>query len=196
MTTGNKDEQNSHLHDNGYEQIGEDDSNYCPSEESYHSHLSEDNVDELMNDEDEACSFSKNGLSMKVNLYFENVIEFRKALNHYAITNEFDYFIQKSDPTRFTTRCENINCEFRIHASIMQDRVTFENVCNIYSNFKKHFLDEFFNKKLWSAAKTYRLAEHDRSLKEIAELSEDAITFLNNNHNKIWSRSKFGTTFK
>ena len=35
-------------------------------------------------------------------------------------------FIQKSDPTRFIVRCENIDREWIIHASIMQDEVTFE----------------------------------------------------------------------
>ncbi|KAJ9546859.1 hypothetical protein OSB04_019402 [Centaurea solstitialis] len=64
----------------------------------------------------------------------------------------------------------------------------------LYSNFKKHFHGEFFSKKLWGAAKNYRLTEYDRLLKEIGDVSQDAITYLNENHNKIWSRSKFGTT--
>ncbi|KAI3737840.1 hypothetical protein L2E82_27853 [Cichorium intybus] len=79
-----------------------------------------------MNDDDEAYSFSKYSLNMKVGTKFENVVDFRRALNHYAIINEFDYFIQKSDQTRFTARCENIDCKWRIYASIMQDGITFE----------------------------------------------------------------------
>ncbi|CAH1419725.1 unnamed protein product [Lactuca virosa] len=67
---------------------------------------------------------------------------------------------------------------------------------HLYSNFKKQFRGEFFNKKLWGAAKTYRPTKHDRLLKDIADVSQDAITYLNNNHKKIWSRSKFGTTSK
>ncbi|CAH1437876.1 unnamed protein product [Lactuca virosa] len=63
---------------------------------------------------------------MEVGSKFENVVDFRRALNHFAVTNEFHYYIQKSDPTRFTTRCENLECEWRIHASITQDEVTFE----------------------------------------------------------------------
>ncbi|KAI3738295.1 hypothetical protein L2E82_28319 [Cichorium intybus] len=63
---------------------------------------------------------------MKVGTKFENMVDFRRALNHYAIINEFDYFIQKSDPTRFTARCDNIDCGWRIYASIMQDGITFE----------------------------------------------------------------------
>ncbi|KAJ9545468.1 hypothetical protein OSB04_025175 [Centaurea solstitialis] len=421
VTTENNHDSNkvslsNNLCDNRADPNGEDDSDYCVSEESYHSHLSSDNEDELMNYEDEDYSCSNNSLSMKVNSKFANVIEFRRALNHYAITNEFDYLIVKSDPIRFTARCEKIDCEWKIHASIMQDGVTFEvktmveghtctrsnkgghkratqgwiasvvtsrlksdgdvtvaelrkwlmrvynvdvpyqkvfrgkeqaysdmygkwedsfmkmdgfreellnrnqgtiaeidfdiigdkkrfkrlfislgacsrgflagcrpyialDACHLkgkfngvlaaatgidgnnsifpiaycvlesenalswtwfleslkkaigtphglvissdmqkglgvammnvypnvehrecirhlYSNFKKHFHGEFFSKKLWGAAKTYRLTEYDRLLKEIGDVRQDAITYLNENHNKIWSRSKFGMTSK
>ncbi|KAL4586837.1 hypothetical protein LXL04_011482 [Taraxacum kok-saghyz] len=112
--------------DNGDEPLDEDDSDYLPSEESYYSHLSSDNEYEEVNDDDEANSFTTNSQSITVESKFENVTCFKRALNHYAIINEFDYFIQKSDPTRFTARCENIDCEWRIHASIMQDGVTFQ----------------------------------------------------------------------
>ncbi|XP_023760901.1 uncharacterized protein LOC111909328 [Lactuca sativa] len=71
-----------------------------------------------------------------------------------------------------------------------------ECVRHLYSNFKKQFRGEFFNKKLWGAAKTYRPTKHDRLLKDIVDVSQDAITYLNINHKKIWSRSKFGTTSK
>ncbi|KAL4555357.1 hypothetical protein LXL04_037975 [Taraxacum kok-saghyz] len=104
----------------------EDDSDYLPSEENYYSHLSSDNEYEEMNDDVEVNSFTRNNQNMKVESKFENVTCFKRALNHYAIINEFDYFIQKSDPTRFTARCENLDCEWRIHASIMQDGVTFQ----------------------------------------------------------------------
>ncbi|XP_023731454.1 uncharacterized protein LOC111879214 [Lactuca sativa] len=79
-----------------------------------------------MNDDDVVYSSSKNRISMKVGSKFENVVDFRRALNHYAVINELNYYIQKSDPTRFTARCENLECEWRLHASITQDAVTFE----------------------------------------------------------------------
>ncbi|CAH1418028.1 unnamed protein product [Lactuca virosa] len=78
------------------------DADICPSEESYHSHLNSDNEDNLMNDDDEVHSFSKNSISMEVSSKFENLVDFRRALNHFAVANEFNYYIQKSDPTRFT----------------------------------------------------------------------------------------------
>lgn len=114
----------NHLCDNRNEP--HDDSNYCLSEESYYTHLNYENEDEPTNDDEEAYSFSKNTISMKVGTNFENVVAFRRALNHYAIINEFDYYIKKSDLTRFIARCENIDCNWRIYAFVMQDGITFE----------------------------------------------------------------------
>ncbi|GJZ13923.1 transposase, MuDR, MULE transposase domain protein [Tanacetum coccineum] len=247
---------------------------------------------------------------MKVNSRFVNVIQFRRALNHYALINEFEYLIEKSEPTRVTARCANLKCKWNIHAYIMDDNVTFEvkklveehscirsnkggnrratqgwianvvsdklksdgdvsvtqlrkwlmkhykragNVAygilesentsswiwflellkkaigtphglvissdmqkglevaitqvypdaehreclrHLYSNFKKKFRGDFYNIKLWGAAKTYSVNVHDRLLNDIAGVSEKAITYLHANHNKVWSRCKFGTTSK
>lgn len=71
-----------------------------------------------------------------------------------------------------------------------------ECIRHLYSNFKKHFHNEFLNKKLWGAAKTYRPTVHDRLMKEISDKSQNAITYLNNNHKRVWSRSQFDTTSK
>ncbi|XP_078171459.1 uncharacterized protein LOC144565543, partial [Carex rostrata] len=67
---------------------------------------------------------------------------------------------------------------------------------HLLGNFKKKFHGDFFMKKMWGAAKTYCPHEHDKLLGEIAKKQADAITFLNENHEKIWSRSKFGTAAK
>nr|KAJ0213458.1 hypothetical protein LSAT_V11C400201180 [Lactuca sativa] len=116
----------NHLCANRDEPHDEYDADLFPSEESYHSHRSSDNEDGIMNDDDEVYSFSKNSTSMEVGSKFENVVDFRRALNHFAVTNEFNYYIQKSDPARSTARCENLECKWRIHVSITQDEVTFE----------------------------------------------------------------------
>ncbi|XP_076931811.1 uncharacterized protein LOC143597102 [Bidens hawaiensis] len=71
-----------------------------------------------------------------------------------------------------------------------------ECVRHLYSNFKRHFRGEFFTRNLWHAARTYRLTEFERLLNEIGEVNNDALTYLNENHNRIWSRGKFGTTSK
>nr|XP_043630107.1 uncharacterized protein LOC122601410 [Erigeron canadensis] len=102
---------------------GENDSDYCPSEEGYHSHLSSDNENEK---EPEGYTNIKKNPIMKMNSKFPNVVEFRRALNHHALLNEFEYFIEKSEPRRFTATCVKLECQWRIHASVMQDDITFE----------------------------------------------------------------------
>ncbi|CAH1430160.1 unnamed protein product [Lactuca virosa] len=69
---------------------------------------------------------------MKVNSEFPSVIAFRRAL-HYALTNEFEYDIEKSDLTRLTTCCGDKKCKRRIHAFLTQDGVTFENFVETHS---------------------------------------------------------------
>ncbi|KAL4572798.1 hypothetical protein LXL04_019583 [Taraxacum kok-saghyz] len=69
---------------------------------------------------------SKMHLHRHMVIQFENSVEFKRALNHHAIINEFDYLIQKSDQSRFSARCEKLDCEWRIYASIMQDGISFE----------------------------------------------------------------------
>ncbi|KAI3707878.1 hypothetical protein L2E82_36777 [Cichorium intybus] len=98
----------------------------CPSEESYHSCHSSDNEYELLNYGSESYAYSTKSPIMKVNYKFPSVIAFRRALNHYALINEFQYVTEKSDLTRLTACCEDKNCEWRIHASLTQDGVTFE----------------------------------------------------------------------
>ncbi|KAJ9552716.1 hypothetical protein OSB04_016761 [Centaurea solstitialis] len=107
---------------------GNDSDSNCPSEESYHSRHSSDDEYEFLNDESESVGYSKNkkGPTMKVNSKFPNVVSFRKALNHYALTNEFEYVIEKSDSTQLTACCDDKKCAWRIHASLTQDGITFE----------------------------------------------------------------------
>ncbi|CAH1454650.1 unnamed protein product [Lactuca virosa] len=97
----------------------------CPSQESYHSLHSSDNEYELLN-YSETYAYSTMNPFMKVNSKFPSVIAFRRALNHYALTNEFEYVIEKSDLARLTACCGDKKCKWRIHASLTQDGVTFE----------------------------------------------------------------------
>ncbi|XP_071726878.1 uncharacterized protein [Rutidosis leptorrhynchoides] len=268
-------------------------------------------------DDSNFCTYNEEKL--KENSKFPDVTSFKRALNHHAVTNEFEYFIEKSDTTRFTARCKQLECKWRIHASIMQDRITFqvkslvephtyvitdklrsdgdvsvaeirrwlvktynvevpymrvfsgkeqaytdmyacsngflagccpyisldachlkgkfngvlaaatgvdgnnsiypvaydmqkglevaitqvypnvehrECIRHLCSNFKKHFCGDIFSSNLWGAARTFCPIEHDKLLKEMFDVQEAAITYLNQNHKKIWSRSKFGTISK
>ncbi|GKC08491.1 hypothetical protein Tco_1000101 [Tanacetum coccineum] len=67
---------------------------------------------------------------------------------------------------------------------------------HMYSNFKKQFRGDFFKFNIWGATNTYSITHHNRLLEEISKVSKEAIVFLNEHHNKIWSRSKFRTTSK
>ncbi|PWA76685.1 transposase, MuDR, MULE transposase domain protein [Artemisia annua] len=172
----------------------------------------------------------KKSSKMKIQTRFPNVKAFRIAMNHHAITNEFSYNIEKSDFERFTARCEHEECPWRIHASLLEDKVTFEvrklvekHTCtrsNMGGN--KHAtqawiasvvsdklksdgnvtvgeLRKWLMKKVscWLSSLHFSgCLSSKRFLKEIANKSEDAITYLALNHNKIWSRSKFGTIAK
>ncbi|GKG12182.1 uncharacterized protein Tco_0346419, partial [Tanacetum coccineum] len=49
-----------------------------------------------------------------------------------------------------------------------------ECIRHLYSNFKKKYHGDFFRSKLWGAAKTYSVSEHDKLLKELAGFSQDA----------------------
>ncbi|CAI9265630.1 unnamed protein product [Lactuca saligna] len=159
-TENNLDSNNhtNHLCANRYEPHDEYDAELCPSEESYHSHLDFDNEDNLMNDDDVVYPVSKNSIRMEVDSKFENVVDFRRSLNQFAVTNEFNYYIQKSDLTRFTTMCENLECEWRINSFITQDEVTFELVpedfvdgCRPYIGLDACHLKEKFNGVLAAA---------------------------------------------
>nr|GEV51149.1 putative peptidase S10, serine carboxypeptidase, alpha/beta hydrolase fold protein [Tanacetum cinerariifolium] len=107
------------------EQNDDDDvSDIFPREESYHSNFSSD--DEVLNDEGETYLKTNKSPIMKVNSKFVNVVQFRRALNHDAIKNESEYLIEKSEPTRFMTRCANLQCKWEIHAYSIEDGITFK----------------------------------------------------------------------
>ncbi|KAL7599162.1 hypothetical protein Lser_V15G21127 [Lactuca serriola] len=112
----------------------------CSSQESYHSLHSSDNEYELLN-YGETYAYSKLNPFMKLNSKFPSVIAFRRALNHYALTNEFEYVIDKSDLTRLTACCGDKKCKWRIHASLTQDGVTFE----VSIKFDKYYIRRHCN---------------------------------------------------
>ncbi|GJR13119.1 transposase, MuDR [Tanacetum coccineum] len=86
------------------EPTGDGDSDHCPSDENYFSHLSsdDDDVNEISNYD---YSNTKKSPTMEVSSKLPSVVAFRRALNHHAVINEYDYFIEKSDLERFTARC-------------------------------------------------------------------------------------------
>ena len=53
-----------------------------------------------------------------------HALAFRRALNYYAIMHDFEFAVEKSDPTRVTVRCAKKDCSWRVHASVVDDGVT------------------------------------------------------------------------
>jgi len=67
---------------------------------------------------------------------------------------------------------------------------------HLFSNFKKKFQGDIFKFGLWGAARTYSVTRFDTFINEIEKYCPTAIQYLNKEHNKLWSRSKFGTIAK
>nr|GEX60938.1 transposase, MuDR, MULE transposase domain protein [Tanacetum cinerariifolium] len=108
------------------ESIGDGDSDHCSSDESYFSHLSSDDDDGDVNEiSNYGYSNAKKSPTMEVSSKFPDVVAFRRALNHHVVINDYDYFIENSDLERFTARCTQQECPWRIHASVKQDDITF-----------------------------------------------------------------------
>ncbi|KAK1434361.1 hypothetical protein QVD17_00100 [Tagetes erecta] len=77
-------------HESVNEANEDEDSEYCLSVESYHSKLSTDDESESdENVEGETHSQSKKTPAMNKRSIFSNVVEFRRALNHYEIVKTF-----------------------------------------------------------------------------------------------------------
>lgn len=115
------------------EELGDEESEYSLSDDSYHSYYGTDSEVDSTDTEGERensqpKNYKKESRAITMNSTFENVKEFRIALAHYAITEGFSYYIEKSEPKRVTARCFDLKCKWRIHASLMQDGITFE-VC-------------------------------------------------------------------
>jgi len=48
---------------------------------------------------------------------FPDIVSFRKAVRHYAVTRGFEFRDIKTDKTRFIAKCKTEGCPWRIHAS-------------------------------------------------------------------------------
>jgi hypothetical protein len=57
---------------------------------------------------------------------FPDIVSFRKAVRHYAVTKGFEFAKLKTDPTRFVAKCAAEGFPWRIHASRIYDRKTIQ----------------------------------------------------------------------
>jgi hypothetical protein len=61
--------------------------------------------------------YDRDNPSLKEGITFASMTEFSNALATYCIKGEYDYVIDKSEPTRMTVHCAFERCQWRIHAS-------------------------------------------------------------------------------
>jgi hypothetical protein len=65
--------------------------------------------------------YDRDNPSLKEGNTFALMTKFRNALSTYCIKGEYDYVIDKSEPTRMTVHCTFERCQWRIHASCMRN---------------------------------------------------------------------------
>ncbi|KAI9186147.1 hypothetical protein LWI28_014179 [Acer negundo] len=64
-------------------------------------------------------------ISLKAGQIFSNAKEVRDVIRRFAIQEGFQFKKLKNDKSRYTVRCLNEDCDWRVHASTMIDRITF-----------------------------------------------------------------------
>jgi MuDR family transposase len=67
-----------------------------------------------------SIAYDPNNPKIELKVLFSNANTFRHALRHFAIKNEFEYIIVKSNKNRFIEKCRNPDCLWRIRASKVQ----------------------------------------------------------------------------
>jgi MuDR family transposase len=62
---------------------------------------------------------------MDVGVHYSHVVAFRRALSHYTVINDFEFNLGKSEPSRVTATCASRDCNWRIHATVVEDGISF-----------------------------------------------------------------------
>ena len=97
-------------------------SEYDPAED-------EEQLEEEVNDEallEPLPVTDLNNPVIQVDSIFADQSTFKRALRHYAILNEFEYNVDYSEQKRFGASCTHPDCNWRIHASRLQDDRTYK----------------------------------------------------------------------
>uniref|UniRef100_A0ACD5YXE6 Uncharacterized protein n=1 Tax=Avena sativa TaxID=4498 RepID=A0ACD5YXE6_AVESA len=72
-------------------------------------------------------SYDQENPPMHVGAKYPNIEEFRLAIATYAIKKEFEFKVEKSEPTRFRAYCRGSkDCTWRIHVGRLDDQETME----------------------------------------------------------------------
>ncbi|KAK1305848.1 hypothetical protein QJS10_CPA10g01279 [Acorus calamus] len=105
-----------------------------PEEEEKHEELLEQSDGGSVNEHEVPSKHYEGGFievdserpKMSVGSRFPTVDHFRYALKQHCVINEFTVKYIKNERYRVTTQCRVRHCTWRIHASELQDRVTFK----------------------------------------------------------------------
>ncbi|KAL0461930.1 UNVERIFIED_CONTAM: hypothetical protein Slati_0080600 [Sesamum latifolium] len=65
-------------------------------------------------------------MQLMVSLKFKSAERFRETLRDYCERNGFDLHNIRNEDTRITSKCKNETCNWRIHASPIQEGTTFQ----------------------------------------------------------------------
>jgi MuDR family transposase len=63
---------------------------------------------------------------MDIGTQYPHVVAFRRVLSHYAVINYFEFVLGRSEPSRVMATCASRECNWRIHAAVAEDGVTFD----------------------------------------------------------------------
>ncbi|KAK1268757.1 hypothetical protein QJS04_geneDACA013777 [Acorus gramineus] len=106
-------------------ELGEACENVC-SESSYHELYSSDTAQFVTENDGPFDHHDVEDPNINVGIKFQNIDCFRDALRQHAIRKEFSMKYLRSEPSRVTAKCADPDCPWRIHASVMHDKVTFQ----------------------------------------------------------------------
>ena len=67
---------------------------------------------------------------------------------------------------------------------------------HLWTNFRKKYRGEVFDKNMWPAARAYRCERFDFHFGQIIYACPDVVGYLNEHHNHLWSRSMLSTEIK
>ena len=73
--------------------------------------------DFISNSDQPVLIHSSSTTDISVGSKFANIISLRDALKQHAIEKSFEFKVIKSDRSRYTVRCADANCQWRLHAS-------------------------------------------------------------------------------
>ncbi|EEE58587.1 hypothetical protein OsJ_09914 [Oryza sativa Japonica Group] len=126
-----------------------------------------------------------------VGVVFPDVDQCKLAVTHHAILNDHAFETVKNDKKRFRAICKRAEegCKWCFFASTSPKYIGCKNM-------KKKFHGPLFAQNMWAAAKSFTNEKFTYHMGKIEEKCPEALSWLDDNHPYIWSRSKFSEECK